>query len=81
MTESEDEEERLMERSNSNAWAFADYWALLPPTEDRHVICIKVVGRLYGNSGSYLMVHTTVGLCFMDPESLSLIPISVETKR
>ena len=81
VAESEDEEERQVERSNNTAWAFADYWALLPATENKHVISIKVVGRLNGNTGSLLMVHTSVGLCFMDPGSLGLLPITVETKK
>ena len=81
VSESEDEEERLLERSNNTAWDFADYWGLLSVTENKHVIYIKVVGQLYGNTGSFLMVHTTVGLCFMDPESLNLMPMTVETKK
>lgn len=78
--ESLDEEERQVERVNTTAWAFAEYWPLLSATEDKKIHSMMIVGQQTGDTGNVLMVHTSVGLCFMDPETLNLLPVTMETK-
>ena len=48
--------------------------------ENKRVICIEVVGRLIRDIGSYLMVHIMLD-CYMDPETLGLMHVSLEAKR
>ena len=79
--ESLDEEERQVERVNTTAWAFAEYWPLLSAIEDKKIHSMMIVGQQTGDTGNVLMIHTSVGLCFMDPETLNLLPFTMETKR
>ena len=79
--EPEDEEERQTERASNTSWAFSKYWCLKPDTETKQVMKMKVVGHHHGDAGSFLMIHTSVGLCFMNPESFDLLTITLETKK
>ena len=79
--EPEDEEERNIERTSNTSWALAGYWSLVPNVESKQIRKMKIVGHHEGEIGSLLLIHTSVGLCFMDPESLELLTICLEANR